>query len=115
NNSREFPGGAWFAINGQLTWALAHLDGTVPDAAALAWDEFTRNTLAAHATAFPDHWNGVITVDDVCAAYYQSPPSGCGIGLANGAQVPSTVQDGLVTFTLQTTGGQPADWAVTGA
>ena len=23
NNSREFPGGAWFALNGQLTWALA--------------------------------------------------------------------------------------------
>ncbi|HEV7584780.1 MAG TPA: hypothetical protein VGO14_03270 [Solirubrobacteraceae bacterium] len=85
NNSREFPGGAWFALNGQLTWALARLDGVVPEAASYAWDEFTRNTLAAHATAFPEHWDGVISVDDECHSYYQSPPSGCGIGLATGA------------------------------
>jgi hypothetical protein len=87
NNSREFPGGAWFALNGQLTWALARLDGVVPEAATYAWDEFTRNTLAAHATAFPEHWDGVISVDDECHSYYQSPPSGCGIGLATGANV----------------------------
>jgi hypothetical protein len=87
NNSREFPGGAWFALNGQLTWALARLDGVVPEAATYAWEELTRNTLAAHATAFPDHWDGVISVDDECASYYQSPPSGCGIGLATGANV----------------------------
>jgi hypothetical protein len=84
NGSTEWPGGAWFAVNGWWTWALAELDGTVPGAAADSWDEFTRNTLAAHATAFPDHWNGVISVDDECAAYYQSPNSGCGIGLATG-------------------------------
>ena len=87
NNSREFPGGAWFALNGQMTWALAHLDGVVPESATYAWDEFTRNTLAAHATAFPSHWDGVISVDDECASYYQSPTSGCGIGLATGANV----------------------------
>jgi hypothetical protein len=87
NNSREFPGGAWFALNGQMTWALARLDGVVPEAATYAWDEFTRNTLATHATAFPGHWDGVISVDDECASYYQSPPSGCGIGLATGANV----------------------------
>jgi hypothetical protein len=87
NNSREFPGGAWFALNGQLTWALARLDGVVPEAAGYAWDEFTRNTLAAHATAFPEHWDGVISVDDECHSYYQSPQSGCGIGLATGANV----------------------------
>ena len=50
-------------------------------------DEFDRNTLAAHATAFPDHWDGVISVDDECAAYYQSPNSGCGIGLTTGEGV----------------------------
>jgi hypothetical protein len=87
NSSREFPGGAWFALNGQMTWALAALDGVVPGAGADAWDEFTRNTLAAHATAFPNHWDGVISVDDECASYYQSPPSSCGIGLATGAGV----------------------------
>jgi hypothetical protein len=85
NNSREFPGGAWYALNGQMTWALASLDGVVPGAAADAWDEFTRNTLTAHATAFPEHWDGLISVDDECASYYQSSPSGCGIGLATGA------------------------------
>lgn len=85
NSSREFPGGAWFALNGQMVWALSALDGVVPEAAADAWDEFTRNTLAAHATAFPEHWDGLISVDDDCASYYQSPPSSCGVGLATGA------------------------------
>jgi hypothetical protein len=87
NSSREFPGGAWFALNGQMTWALAGLDGVVPGAAADAWDEFARNTLAAHASAFPTHWDGLISIDDECASYYQSPPSSCGIGLATGAGV----------------------------
>jgi hypothetical protein len=68
-----------------MTWALANEDGTVPSAATYAWDEYLRNTLATHATVFPDHWDGVISVDDECAAYYQSPNSGCGIGLATGA------------------------------
>jgi glycosyl transferase family 36/glycosyl hydrolase family 36 len=85
NNSRGFPGGAWFALNGQLTWALARLEGVVPEATQLAWDEFLRNTLAAHATAFPEHWDGLISIDDECASYFQSSPSGCGIGLATGA------------------------------
>jgi hypothetical protein len=84
NGSSEWPGGAWFAVNGWWTWALSELDGTVAGAAANAWDEFQRNTLAAHATAFPDHWDGLISVDDECASYYQSPNSGCGIGLATG-------------------------------
>jgi len=87
NGSTEWPGGSWFAVNGWWTWALAELDGAVPDAGVYAWDEFARNTLAAHATAFPDHWDGVISVDDECAAYYQSPNSGCGIGLATGEGV----------------------------
>jgi hypothetical protein len=85
NGSREWPGGSWFAINGQMTWALANLDGVVPNATADAWDEYLRNTLATHATVFPNHWNGLISVDDECAAFYQSPASGCGIGLATGA------------------------------
>src|SRR5207245_1539129 len=33
------------------------------------------------------HWDGVISIDDECAAYYQSPNSGCGIGLATGSGV----------------------------
>ena len=84
NGSSEWPGGAWFAVNGWWTWALGELDGIVPNAVTDAFDEFERNTLAAHATAFPAHWDGVISVDDECAAYFQSPNSGCGIGLATG-------------------------------
>jgi hypothetical protein len=87
NGSSEWPGGAWFAVNGWWTWALSALDGVVPNAAAYAFDEFERNTLAAHANAFPDHWDGVISVDDECASYFQSPSSGCGIGLATGEGV----------------------------
>ena len=87
NGSTEWPGGSWYAVDGWWTWALGELDGTVPGATADAWDEFTRNTLTAHAVAFPDHWDGVISVDDECAAYFQSPNSGCGIGLATGAGV----------------------------
>jgi hypothetical protein len=84
NGSAEWPGGAWFAVNGWLTWALAELAGEVPRASSYAWNEFERNTLAAHAVAFPKHWDGVISVDDECAAYYQSSTSTCGIGLATG-------------------------------
>ena len=84
NGSTEWPGGAWFAVNGWWTWALEELGGALPNAVGYAFDEFRRNTLAAHATAFPDHWDGVISVDDECAAYFQSPNSGCGIGLATG-------------------------------
>jgi hypothetical protein len=79
-NNAVFPGGAWYSVNGWLTWALGRLAGTVPHARAYAFDELRRNTLAAHAHAYPDHWNGVLSVDDVCYAYYETDPSRCGIG-----------------------------------
>jgi hypothetical protein len=85
NGSTEWPGGSWFAVNGWMVWSLTQEAGAVPGAAADAWDEFLRNTLATHATVYPDAWDGVISVDDDCAAYYQLPSSGCGIGLATGA------------------------------
>jgi hypothetical protein len=87
NSSTEYPGGSWYALNGQMVWALANLEGVVPEAGAYAWNEFLRNTLAAHATAFPENWDGVISVDDECASYYEEPASRCGIGLATGAGV----------------------------
>jgi hypothetical protein len=59
---------------------LAEMDGTVPGARAYAFDEFRRNTLAAHAEAYPDHWNGVLSVDDICYGFYETDPSRCGIG-----------------------------------
>ncbi len=76
-----FVGGSWYAINGPLVWALGKLDGIVPGAAADALDELERNTLRAHADAFPTQWNGVLNVDDACWSYYSTQPGRCGVGL----------------------------------
>ena len=76
-----FVGGVWYAINGWLTWALGELDGVVPRAGAYALDELERNTLAAHAAAFPRRWNGVLSVDDACNAWFAQDPGDCGIDL----------------------------------
>ena len=48
-----FVGGAWYAVNGWLTWALGESPALAPGAGAYALDELERNTLAAHAAAFP--------------------------------------------------------------
>jgi hypothetical protein len=84
DNNAVYVGGAWYAINGWLTWALGELDGVVPRAREYAFDEYRRNTLTAHARAYPHRWNGVVSVDDVCHAHYASDPSRCGIGLFSG-------------------------------
>ncbi len=81
-NNAVFPGGAWYSVNGWLVMSLAEMAGTVPHARSYAFDELRRNTLAAHAHAYPDHWNGVLSVDDVCYAYYETDPSRCGIGFS---------------------------------
>jgi hypothetical protein len=86
----EWPGGVWFDPNGWLTWAYGTLGGEVPGAVDDAWSEYLRNTLANHATQFPDHWAGTISVDDVCYGYYSSHPASCGNGL-------STSYDGEIT------------------
>jgi len=90
DNASEWVGGAWFDVNGWLTWALSTLDGTVPNARDLAWSEYTRNTLANHATHFPDHWDGTISVDDVCEAFYSKQTDFCGVSL-------STSYEGQIT------------------
>ncbi len=76
-----YVGGTWYAINGWLTWALGELDGLVPRAGAYALRELEGNTLAAHAHAFPDRWNGILSVDDVCNSWFSEDPGACGIGL----------------------------------
>jgi hypothetical protein len=81
-NNAVFPGGAWYSVNGWLTMGLARMAGTVPHARSYAFDELRRNTLAAHAHAYPDHWNGVLSVDDACYAFYETDPSRCGIGFS---------------------------------
>ncbi len=63
-----FVGGVWYSLNGWLTWALGTLDGAVPGARGDAFSELVRNTLAAHATAFPNSWDGILSVDDACHA-----------------------------------------------
>jgi hypothetical protein len=74
-----FVGGSWFAINGWLTWGMSRLD--VPGAREHAFDELLRNTLAAHATAYPEHWDGIVSVDDVCRSFYSPDPAQCGNGI----------------------------------
>lgn len=76
-DSAVWVGNVWFALNGAMTWGLAGVHEKV------AWDEFTRNTLAQHATAYPEHWDGTISVDDVCNAWYAGDPPRCGTGLSS--------------------------------
>ena len=84
DNNAVFVGGSWYAVNGWLTWALGRQAGVVPAARRLAWDELTRNTLRAHARAYPRHWGGTISVDDVCRSHNSSEPERCGVGIATG-------------------------------
>lgn len=58
-------GGIWYSINMTLVWAAQRLDP------ALAWDEWRRMTLAAHAARYPDVWEGTISGPDS----YNSPES----------------------------------------
>ena len=81
-NAAEWPGGSWYDINGWLTWALGSLDGELPDARQLAWSEYLHNTLAYHATGYPDSWDGTISSDDVCNGYYSPYPQLCGNSLS---------------------------------
>jgi hypothetical protein len=46
-------GGVWPSINGTLIWALALEDGT------MAWDEWTKNSLARQAEVYPNVWYGI--------------------------------------------------------
>jgi hypothetical protein len=81
-NAAEWPGGSWYDINGWLTWALGSLDGELRGARHLAWSEYLHNTLANHATAYPDSWDGTISSDDVCNGYYSPYPQLCGNSLS---------------------------------
>ncbi len=83
DGASQYVGGVWFDVNGWLTWSLLNLDGVVPGSVADAWSEYTRNTLAMHAHVFPDSWDGTISIDDACQAFYSSHPDRCGIPLYN--------------------------------
>ncbi|MDX6665483.1 MAG: cellobiose phosphorylase [Solirubrobacteraceae bacterium] len=77
-----YVGGQWFAVDGWLTWALGELDGVVPHARSYALDELERNTLAVRASVYPDHWDGILSVDDACRSWYSTNPAQCGVGLS---------------------------------
>jgi hypothetical protein len=100
SGSAVFVGGVWYSLNGWLTWAYGTLDGEVPGARADAFSELTRNTLAQHATAFPDSWDGILSVDDVCAAWYAKNPSTCGVGLTTSYDTQIPHQDAWTLWDL---------------
>ncbi|HEY6317748.1 MAG TPA: hypothetical protein VI462_07660 [Acidimicrobiia bacterium] len=100
-NNAVWPGGTWFDPDGWLTWAYASLGDSMPQARQLAFDEYERTTLAKHAAVFPDHWDGITSVDDTCSSFYSSDPSQCGGAL------------GITTYEGQNT-EQPT-WMVMGA
>jgi hypothetical protein len=78
DNNAVWPGGTWFDPDGWLTWAYASLDGMLPHARQLAFDEYVRTTLANHAAVFPDHWDGITSVDDTCSSFFSTTPARCG-------------------------------------
>ena len=85
DNNAVYPGGTWYEPDGWLTWAYATLDGEVPQARSLAFDEYVRSTLANHAAAYPNEWVGITSVDDTCWSFYSSDPGRCGgvLGITN--------------------------------
>ena len=65
-------GGIWPSLNQTLVWALA---GTDP---ALAWDEWKKNSLAAHADSYPDTWYGIWSGPDSYNAAFSKTPGATG-------------------------------------
>jgi hypothetical protein len=58
-------GGIWLSINMTLIWAAARVD---PE---LGWDEWRRMSLASHARAHPEVWEGTLSGPDA----YNAPES----------------------------------------
>jgi len=85
DNNAVYPGGTWYEPDGWLTWAYATLDGEVPRARSLAFDEYLRSTVADHAAAYPNQWVGITSIDDTCWSFYSSDPGRCGgvLGITN--------------------------------
>jgi hypothetical protein len=61
-------GGIWPSINGTLIWALARVNGN------MAWDEWRKNSLAAHAEAYPDVWYGIWSGPDTYNSHMSAYP-----------------------------------------
>ena len=61
-------GGIWYSINMTLIWAAARVS---PD---MAWDEWRRMTLASHAAAYPEIWEGTLSGPDAWNAPESTRP-----------------------------------------
>jgi hypothetical protein len=65
-------GGIWPSLNQTLVWALAAVDP------ATAWDEWKRNSFAAHAEAYPEIWYGIWSGSDSYNAPFSKMPGATG-------------------------------------
>ncbi len=61
-------GGVFVAINGTLIWALAQVNG------AMAWDEWKKNSLARHASVYPDMWFSIWSGPDAYNSVLSKSP-----------------------------------------
>jgi len=61
-------GGVWATINALLAWGYATRDP------ALAWRHLAKQSLAAHADAYPDVWYGIWSGPDAYNAHFGSRP-----------------------------------------
>lgn len=75
-------GGIWPSLNQTLVWALASIDP------AMAWDEWKRNSFAAHAEAYPDIWYGVWSGSDSYNAPFSKDPGATGDPSFHGVDFP---------------------------
>ena len=64
----------WYDVNGWLTWALAGLDGRCRTPPATRGTSTRATRSPRTPDAFPRHWDGTISVDDACNAWYASAP-----------------------------------------
>lgn len=65
-------GGIWPSLNQTLVWALASVDPS------MAWDEWKRNSFAAHAEAYPSIWYGIWSGSDSYNAPFSKNPGATG-------------------------------------
>lgn len=65
-------GGIWPSLNQTLIWSLAGIDP------AMAWDEWKKNSFAAHAEAYPDMWYGTWSGSDSYNAPFSKTPGATG-------------------------------------
>lgn len=71
--SPEFPeksndGWVWWSLNGPLIWGLVQYDPS------LAFKEYLKNSLANHATQYPDIWFGIRSADDNYTSFLNEYP-----------------------------------------